>query len=189
MDADPFEPLRRDVSALGRILGEALIEQEGSAFFDLEERIRGLSKDRRARPHERKAAAELRAAIAALETWTAERVARAFAHYFQVVNLAEQYHRVRRYRDYARARRVAARTAGGARARSPASPARRNRGAPRARERRARLHGASDRSAAAHRPRQASADRRSPRAARPRRCEWRCARPRRRQTPTPSARR
>ncbi|MGO8998196.1 MAG: phosphoenolpyruvate carboxylase [Polyangiaceae bacterium] len=103
MDADPFEPLRRDVSALGRILGEALIEQEGSAFFDLEERIRGLSKDRRARPHERKAAAELRAAIAALETSTAERVARAFAHYFQVVNLAEQYHRVRRYRDYARA--------------------------------------------------------------------------------------
>src|SRR5271170_3433713 len=103
MDPDPFEPLRRDVSALGRILGEALVEQEGRPFFDLEERIRALSKERRAFPHRREPAADLRAAIAALDTRTAERVARAFAHYFQVVNLAEQYHRVRRYRDYARA--------------------------------------------------------------------------------------
>ena len=103
METDPFEPLRRDVSALGRILGEALIEQEGRAFFDLEERIRALSKQRRGSSHREKAAAELRSAISALDTPTAERVARAFAHYFQVVNLAEQYHRVRRYRDYARA--------------------------------------------------------------------------------------
>jgi phosphoenolpyruvate carboxylase len=103
MDTDPFEPHRRDVSTLGRILGEALIEQEGRAFFDLEERIRALSKQRRGAKHREKAAAELRSAIAALDTPTAERVARAFAHYFQAVNLAEQYHRVRRYRDYARA--------------------------------------------------------------------------------------
>jgi phosphoenolpyruvate carboxylase len=103
MDTDPFEPHRRDVSTLGRILGEALIEQEGRAFFDLEERIRTLSKQRRGAKHREKAAAELRSAIAALDTPTAERVARAFAHYFQAVNLAEQYHRVRRYRDYARA--------------------------------------------------------------------------------------
>ena len=103
MESDPFEPLRRDVSALGRILGEALIELEGTTFFDLEERIRAISKERRARPRRRKPAEDLRAAIAELDTSTAERVARAFAHYFQVVNLAEQYHRVRRYRDYARA--------------------------------------------------------------------------------------
>jgi phosphoenolpyruvate carboxylase len=103
MDSDPLAPLRRDVSALGRVLGEALVEQEGRAFFDLEERIRALSKQRRGARDRAKAAAELRAAIAELDTRTAERVARAFAHYFQVVNLAEQYHRVRRYRDYARA--------------------------------------------------------------------------------------
>jgi phosphoenolpyruvate carboxylase len=103
MDDDPLEPLRHDVSTLGRLLGDALVEQEGRAFFDLEERIRALSKERRALPHRKEPAAALRAAIAALDTPTAERVARAFAHYFQVVNLAEQYHRVRRYRDYARA--------------------------------------------------------------------------------------
>ena len=77
MESDPFEPLRRDVSALGRILGEALIELEGTAFFDLEERIRAISKERRARPHRRKPAEDLRAAIAELDTPTAERVARA----------------------------------------------------------------------------------------------------------------
>ena len=103
MESDAFEPLRRDVSSLGRILGEALIELEGTPFFDLEERIRALSKERRALPHGRKPAEALRRAIAELDTPTAERVGRAFAHYFQVVNLAEQYHRVRRYRDYARA--------------------------------------------------------------------------------------
>jgi phosphoenolpyruvate carboxylase len=103
MAIDPSEPLRRDVSALGRILGEALIEQEGRAFFDLEERIRAMSKERRASSHREAATEALRAAIRALDTPTAERVARAFAHYFQVVNLAEQHHRVRRYGDYARA--------------------------------------------------------------------------------------
>src|SRR5947209_2969676 len=92
---DPSEPLRRDVSTLGRILGDALVEQEGRALFDLEERIRALSKERRGAERTREARTRsLRAAIAALDTKTAERVARAFAHYFQVVNLAEQHHRV-----------------------------------------------------------------------------------------------
>jgi phosphoenolpyruvate carboxylase len=102
MPIDPLEPLRRDVSALGRILGEALIEQEGRPLFDLEERIRAISKQRRGAKHREEATRALREAIRAMDTPSAERVARAFAHYFQVVNLAEQYHRVRRYRDYAR---------------------------------------------------------------------------------------
>jgi phosphoenolpyruvate carboxylase len=37
-----------------------------------------------------------------LDTVLAERIARAFTHYFQLVNLAEQHHRTRRRRDYAR---------------------------------------------------------------------------------------
>jgi len=102
--ADPSAPLRHDVSTLGHLLGETLIEQEGRDFFDLEERIRALAKQRRAAGGRgrAKANAALREAIAALDTPAAERVARAFAHYFQVVNLAEQYHRVRRRRDYER---------------------------------------------------------------------------------------
>jgi phosphoenolpyruvate carboxylase len=92
------------VSSLGRVLGHTLVEQEGREFFDLEERIRALAKRRRAARGRELAIAtnELRSAIGELDIPTAERVARAFAHYFQVVNLAEQHHRVRRRRDYER---------------------------------------------------------------------------------------
>src|SRR5208282_4075510 len=104
MSSDPTEPLRRDVSSLGRILGHTLLEQEGREFFDLEERIRALAKTRRAARGKdlTEATNAIRAAIAELDSPTAERVARAFAHYFQVVNLAEQHHRVRRGRDHER---------------------------------------------------------------------------------------
>jgi phosphoenolpyruvate carboxylase len=105
MPPDPTELLRRDVSMLGHLLGDTLVEQEGSDFFDLEEQIRALAKRRRgATGRDRaKATAALRDAIADLSTTDAERIARAFAHYFQVVNLAEQHHRVRRARDHERA--------------------------------------------------------------------------------------
>jgi phosphoenolpyruvate carboxylase len=104
MPPDPSDLLRRDVSMLGHLLGDTLIEQEGREFFDLEERIRALTKRRRGATGRARArdTTELREAIAALTTTDAERVARAFAHYFQVVNLAEQHHRVRRSRDHER---------------------------------------------------------------------------------------
>src|SRR5687767_2457612 len=98
---DPFDALRRDVSYLGKILGETLVEQEGRGLYDLEESIRGLAKERRA--GDANAAMRLAETIAALDTKTAERIARAFTHYFQLVNLAEQYHRTRRRRAHARA--------------------------------------------------------------------------------------
>jgi len=101
--ADPFEALRRDISALGHMLGDTLVEQEGTALFELEESIRALAKERRKKGRRDAAAARMRAAVEALDPATAERVARAFTHYFQLVNLAEQHHRTRRRRDYARA--------------------------------------------------------------------------------------
>ncbi len=100
--ADPFEALRRDISALGHLLGDTLVEQEGPALLELEESIRALAKERRKRGRRGPAAARMRAAIEALDASTAEKVARAFTHYFQLVNLAEQHHRARRRRDYAR---------------------------------------------------------------------------------------
>lgn len=99
---DPFEALRRDVTYLGRVLGDTLVEQEGPELLAVEEHVRALAKARRAAPR-RGDAGDLRAALAALDLRTAENVARAFAHYFQLVNLAEQHHRVRRRRDHARA--------------------------------------------------------------------------------------
>jgi phosphoenolpyruvate carboxylase len=104
-DDDPQAPLRRDVGTLGRLLGETLVEQEGRALFDLEEQIRALAKGRRGAAGRARAPATvaLQGAVRALDVPTAERVARAFAHYFQLVNLAEQHHRVRRGREHERA--------------------------------------------------------------------------------------
>ena len=106
MKADPFRALRREVSFLGRILGETLVEQEGQDLFDVEEAIRSLTKRRRdpaTAPADVAAATRaLAELVAGLDTALAERVARAFSHYFQLVNLAEQHHRTRRGRDYAR---------------------------------------------------------------------------------------
>ncbi|MBX3197829.1 MAG: phosphoenolpyruvate carboxylase [Labilithrix sp.] len=104
----PFDALRRDVSYLGRILGDTLVEQEGNALLDLEETIRALAKARRgheaAHDVERAHATtkKLVDVVRGLDISVAERVARAFTHYFQLVNLAEQHHRTRRRRDYAR---------------------------------------------------------------------------------------
>lgn len=102
---DPARKLRRDVSWLGKLLGEVLVEQEGADFLELEERIRNASKDRRAGSSAKRRAAGhyLDGAIRALEPARAEKVARAFASYFQLVNLAEQQHRIRRRRDHQRA--------------------------------------------------------------------------------------
>jgi phosphoenolpyruvate carboxylase len=92
------------VSTLGHLLGDTLVEQEGRALFDLEERIRALAKRGRSTSgaDRDRATAELRDTINALDVATAERVARAFAHYFQIVNLAEQHDRVRRGREHER---------------------------------------------------------------------------------------
>ncbi|MBX3192778.1 MAG: phosphoenolpyruvate carboxylase, partial [Labilithrix sp.] len=101
--SDPFDALRRDVSELGHVLGETLVEQEGPALLELEEQIRALAKERRKKGRRGAASRRMREAVEALDARDAERVARAFTHYFQLVNLAEQHHRTRRRRDHARA--------------------------------------------------------------------------------------
>jgi len=103
--ADPFDALRRDISDLGHVLGDTLVEQEGKALLDLEEQIRALAKARRKRDRRGPSASSMQEIVSKLDAPAAERVARAFTHYFQLVNLAEQHHRARRRRDYAREQR------------------------------------------------------------------------------------
>jgi phosphoenolpyruvate carboxylase len=100
IDADA--PLRRDVRLLGDILGRVLVEQEGDDLLATEERIRHLSRAARAgAPRD-----ELRAAVRALDIDRQGLVLRAFALYFQLANLAEQHHRLRRRRQYEHEERV-----------------------------------------------------------------------------------
>jgi len=85
--------LSATIHLLGDLLGEVLREQETPALFDLEERIRALAKARRT--GDAAAAADLRAEVATLAPDAARAVAAAFAVYFDLVNLAEEDHRVR----------------------------------------------------------------------------------------------
>jgi len=95
-------PLRRDVRLLGDLLGRVLVEQEGELLLDDVERIRGLARAARQGADQ----GELTAAVAALPLERQASVLRAFATYFQLANVAEQQHRIRRRRAYAHEERL-----------------------------------------------------------------------------------
>src|SRR3989338_1365115 len=96
---EKLAPLRADVRFLGELLGRALIHREGRAFFEIEERIRRLAIRVR-RTGGLGGEAALRRLLERLPLAAAERVIRAFSVYFQLVNIAEEGHRVRRKRHY-----------------------------------------------------------------------------------------
>ena len=83
--------LNEDVNLLGRTLGTVLSEQEGEDFLALVERVRALVRSVRAGESD----APLRELLQGADAPTAENLVRAFALYFQLVNLAEEYERVR----------------------------------------------------------------------------------------------
>lgn len=93
--------LRRDVRFLGNILGEVLVHQGGNELLGIVEKIREMSKTLRAH-FVPEIYEEFKTAIAALSPDVRRSVIRAFAVYFQLVNIAEQNHRIRRKRDYER---------------------------------------------------------------------------------------
>lgn len=94
-------PLRRDIRILGNLLGDVLIHQGGSALLDKVETIREMTKSLRGEftPDLLLAFRQL---INEMEPSTRLNVIRAFAVYFQLVNIAEQNHRIRRKREYDR---------------------------------------------------------------------------------------
>lgn len=97
--ASSHQLLRRDVRFLGNILGEVLVHVGGWELLEHVEKIREMSKALRAEflPELNK---EFVCAIHALQPNVRYQVIRAFAIYFQLVNIAEQNHRIRRKRDY-----------------------------------------------------------------------------------------
>ncbi|MEX2011746.1 MAG: phosphoenolpyruvate carboxylase [Chloroflexota bacterium] len=101
------DPLAREVKLLGSLLGQVIVEQAGLDLFEEVERIRRAAIA--ARQGEDPSAADgLDAAFTALDVERVEAVVRAFALYFQLVNLAEERHRVRTIARRRRAARGAA---------------------------------------------------------------------------------
>jgi phosphoenolpyruvate carboxylase len=92
--ADSSAPLRDDVRLLGAILGRVLVEQEGAWLLELVESIRAASRAAR-----REGPADVEATLAEVAPDAHALVLRAFAVYFQLANLAEQHHRLRRRRE------------------------------------------------------------------------------------------
>lgn len=97
--SDKEKPLRNDVRFLGNILGQVIKEQEGEEIFDIEEKIRALTKEMRA-SYRKSQKDDLVATIRSLSDNDLYKVTRAFTVYFKLVNIAEQIHRIRRRREY-----------------------------------------------------------------------------------------
>jgi phosphoenolpyruvate carboxylase len=95
-------PLRRDVRSLGMLLGEVLREQAGDDLFAHVEALRQGTirrRDAEARGNEEEAARHAASALDLVHSLPAERailLTRAFAFYFELINLAETNHRKRR---------------------------------------------------------------------------------------------
>src|SRR5262245_59544656 len=103
VDQSKDAPLRADIRRLGDLLGETLKRFCGERLFEIEEDIRALCKRLRAeRAGEGAAAIErkLKRLLRGLSLDETIGVIRAFSVYFQLVNIAEQYHRIRRKRFY-----------------------------------------------------------------------------------------
>lgn len=93
--------LRRDVRFLTSILGEVLVHQGGNELLAIVEQIREMSKSMRAQfTHE--VYDQFKSTLDSLAPDKRKKVIRAFAIFFQLVNIAEQNHRIRRKRDYER---------------------------------------------------------------------------------------
>jgi phosphoenolpyruvate carboxylase len=92
-------PLREDVSLLGALVGQMLAEQGGEGLFSQVEQVRRTAIARR---EGTPATDDLAALVSGLAVPDALSLVRGFAAYFQVVNLAELVHRIRRRRDYLR---------------------------------------------------------------------------------------
>ncbi|RME84438.1 MAG: phosphoenolpyruvate carboxylase [Caldilineae bacterium] len=85
--------LTQQIHMLGDMLGETLRAQEGEKLFELVEEIRALSKARR--DGDRAAGDRMWQIIRSLRPREAEGVVKAYAAYFQLINLAEDQERAR----------------------------------------------------------------------------------------------
>ncbi len=95
-------PLRRDVRSLGILLGDVLREQAGDALYAMVEELRRTAITRReadaAGDHALAASSlqQMLKLISTLHISEAKQLVRAFAFYFELINLAETNHRKRR---------------------------------------------------------------------------------------------
>jgi phosphoenolpyruvate carboxylase len=96
--AEKDEALRHDVHELGSMVGALLLEQGGEALYKTVESARKYAIGRR--EGDEQSSRKLDQLLSKMGPAAARDIVRAFSTYFQVVNTAEQVHRIRRRRDY-----------------------------------------------------------------------------------------
>ena len=98
-DRELQERLSGDIHLLGDQLGRVIRRQAGVPIFELVERIRALTKARRVerddRPEREKIDQRLGQLVTEMSLAAGEQIARSFTLYFELINLAEEQHRVR----------------------------------------------------------------------------------------------
>lgn len=99
-DTSKDQPLRDDIRLLGRLLGETLQAEEGTAIYETVERIRQLAI-RFHRDTDMGAHLELKSLLDALPQETINVVVRAFSYFSHLANIAEDQHHLRRARLHA----------------------------------------------------------------------------------------
>ena len=104
-------PLVEDIRLLGRILGDVIREQEGTAAFELIERVRQLSVAYRLK-RDAQAGRALDRLLKNLSGDQTVSVIRAFSYFSHLANIAEDRHHVRRREHHERAGPPAGRLAG-----------------------------------------------------------------------------
>lgn len=97
--AAKLRPLHEEVRFLGACLGKVLIAEEGPAFFELVEFVRKSAIQLRNR-YQASLEEKLIKKMRSLSLADLMKLIRAFTIYFQLVNLAEEKHRIRRKRHY-----------------------------------------------------------------------------------------
>ncbi len=100
-------PLRADVSLLGSLVGRMLVEQGGQSLLQRVEQVRRAAIVDRERDD--RSGAGLEQVLGQLQADEVDQVIHAFSAYMRTVNLAEKVHRIRRRRNYQRARSAAQR--------------------------------------------------------------------------------
>src|SRR5919197_2778109 len=87
--------LSRDIRYLGALLGNVIRLQHGEAALQLVEDIRAQARQRRANAQQPGVASALAQQIAGLDLEAKRILIKAFANYFQLINIAEDQQRIR----------------------------------------------------------------------------------------------
>ena len=93
----PTKSLREDVRFLGNSLGNVIKEQEGKSFYNLVEKIRRLSK---ANKIQKKSYKKISSEIKSINPKNTYKLARAFNHFMNFINLAESIDASRQLNQY-----------------------------------------------------------------------------------------